>query len=193
MTAVDPTADLATRPLRRAEYDALIAQGFLVGEPIELVEGQLVIMAPQGDLHWLTVTRLSRLLIEAIPAAEGTVSVQGPLAADDLSEPEPDLYVTAPEHASQRGLPTHASLVVEVAASSRAYDLGVKAPLYARVGIPDYWVIDVNGRRMIVHRDPGDDGYGSIDMVTDGTVTALRHPAVLVDVAALLRVDPNDR
>ncbi|CAN5915535.1 Uma2 family endonuclease [soil metagenome] len=192
MTVVDRIADLVTRPLRRVEYDALIAKGFLVGEPIELVEGQLVIMAPQGDLHWLTVTRLSRLLFDAIPADEGTVSVQGPLAADDLSEPEPDLYVTAPEHASQRGLPMHASLVIEVAASSRAYDLGVKARLYARVGIADYWVVDVNGRRMIVHRDPGDDGYASIDVITDGTVTALRHPAMRVDIAALLHVDPID-
>jgi hypothetical protein len=56
MTVVDITADVVTRPLRRVEYDALIAQGFLVGEPIELVEGHLVTMTPQGDRHWLVIT-----------------------------------------------------------------------------------------------------------------------------------------
>jgi Uma2 family endonuclease len=189
MTVVDQTADLVTRPLRRVEYEALIDQGFLDGEPIELVEGRLVIMTPQGDLHWLVVVRLNRLLIEAIPADEAVISVQGPLAVDELSEPEPDLYVAAPEHAERRGLPSHASLVIEVAGSSRAYDLGVKSRLYASIGIPDYWVVDLAGRRIVVHRDPGTTGFGTVATSTDGVVRALQHPAVQVSVRDLLSVD----
>lgn len=188
MTVVEHSADVAIRPLRRTEYDALIAQGLLVGEPIELVEGQLVRMAPQGDAHWLVVARLTRLLVEAIPADEGTVSVQGPLAADDLSEPEPDVYVTTPEHRRRPGLPTTASLVIEVAASSRGYDLSVKADLYARVGIDDYWVVDLVAGRVVVHRAAGPTGYGSVRTIERGVVTALHHPTVQVDVPALLAI-----
>ena len=187
MTVVDITADVVTRPLRRVEYDALIAQGFLVGEPIELVEGHLVTMTPQGDRHWLVITQLNRRLIEAIPADEGLVSVQGPLAADDLSEPEPDLYVTSPDVVSRRGLPTTASLVIEVANSSRAYDLSVKAALYARVGIPDYWVVDLPTERVVVHRDPTAGGYDNVKAASGGVVTALRHPRLRLEVAEVLR------
>jgi Uma2 family endonuclease len=186
MTVVEITADVVTRPLRRVEYEALIAQGFLVGEPIELVEGQLVRMSPQGDRHWLVCNRLTRLLIEAIPADEGFVSAHGPFAADDLSEPEPDLYATSPVVASRRGLPTGASLVIEVSNSSRAYDLGVKAALYARVGIPDHWVVDLRDDRVVVHREPVGGEYRSLTPVSRGVVSALHHPGVRIDVAVLL-------
>jgi Uma2 family endonuclease len=186
MTVVEIAADVVTRPLRRAEYEALIAQGFLVGAPIELVEGQLLRMSPQGDRHGLVCNRLTRLLIEAIPEEEGFVSTHGPLAADDLSEPEPDLYVTSPAAASGRGLPTTASLAIEVSNSSRAYDLGVKAALYARVGIPDYWVVDLRDDRIVVHRDPADAKYRSLTAVSGGVVSALHHPGVAVDVIRLL-------
>lgn len=184
---LDHTPDVVTRPLRRVEYDVLVAQGFLVGEPIELVEGQLVIMTPQGDRHWLVCMQLNRRLIETIPADEGLVSAQGPLAADDLSEPEPDLYVTSPDVAS-RGLPTTASLVIEVANSSRAYDQGVKAALYARIGIPDYWVVDLPRACVVVHRGPGTGGYSDVQPVSRGVVRALRHPRLAIDVADVLAV-----
>lgn len=188
MTDVEPLDDVVTRPLRRVEYEALIDQGHLVGEPIELVEGRLVTMTPQGDRHWQVVTALARLLIEAIPAEEGTVSVQGPLAADELSEPELDLYVAPPGATRTPGLPTSASLIIEVAVTSARYDLGVKAQLYARTGVPDYWVVDLDTARIVVHREPDVRGYRSIEGHAAGVVTALRHPGLRVDVADLLRV-----
>lgn len=186
MTDVEHLDDLATRPLRREEYDALIAQGYLVGEPVELVEGRLITMTPQGDRHWQVVTALNRILVESVPATEGEVSVQGPLAADELSEPEPDLYIAPPGSLVGRGLPTAASLVIEVAASSLRYDLGVKAQLYGRIGVPDYWVVDLTAQRIVVHREPTARGYDTVRRVSDGTVTALRHPSVHVAVDQLL-------
>ncbi|HSK95803.1 MAG TPA: Uma2 family endonuclease [Euzebyales bacterium] len=184
---MDLAADVVTRPLRRVEYDALIAQGFLVGEPIELVEGHLVIMSPQGDRHSLIIMWLNRRVVEAIPVEEGDVGVQVPLAANDLSEPEPDLYVVPPGTTSGPGLPTTASLVIEVANSSRGYDLGVKAALYARVGIPDYWVVDIPEERVVVHREPTARGFASVTPVGRGVVAALRHPRLRLDVADMLR------
>jgi Uma2 family endonuclease len=188
MTVVDESVDLVTRPLRRAEYEALIAQGFLVGEPIELVEGQLVRMSPQGDRHWLVCMQLARWLYDAIPADEGFISTHGPFAADDVSEPEPDLYVTSPDVVSRGGLPTAVSLVIEVANSSRVYDLGVKAALYARVGVPDYWVVDLPMNRVVVHRQPDARGYRDVTAVSGGAVSALRHPQVQLAVADVLNL-----
>lgn len=108
-------------------------------------------------------------------------------AADDLSEPEPDLYVTSPDAVARRGLPTAASLVVEVAGSSRTYDLGVKAGLYARVGVPDYWVVDLGNDCVVVHGQPSASGYRHVEPVAAGAVSALHHAGVQVDVAVLLR------
>jgi Uma2 family endonuclease len=88
--------------------------------------------------------------------------------------------------ASRRGLPSSASLVIEVADSSRSYDLGVKARLYARAGIPDYWVVDPRKDRIVVHREPSPPGYRDLTPVSRGVVTAPRHPSVRVDVDQLL-------
>lgn len=186
MTVVEETVDVVTRPLRRVEYEALIAQGFLVGEPIELVEGQLIRMSPQGDRHWLVCMQLARSLYDAIPADEGFISTHSPFAADDVSEPEPDLYVTSPEVVSRGGLPTSASLVIEVANSSRVYDLGVKAALYARVGIPDYWVVDLPLNCIVVHRQPVARGYRDVTTLRGGVLSALHYPQLQVDVAEVL-------
>jgi Uma2 family endonuclease len=88
---------------------------------------------------------------------------------------------------SRRGLPTTASLVIEIANSSRAYDLSVKAALYARVGIPDYWVVDLPTERVVVHRDPTAGGYDSVEAISRGVVTAVHHPQLRLDVADVLR------
>src|SRR3954452_24415944 len=92
------------------------------------------------------------------------------------SEPEPDLVVRErdtpkPYH------PASAVLAIEVAASSLAVDLAVKAPLYASAGIAEYWVLDLDGRRAIVHREPGADGYRRrIDVAADEHLTSAALP-----------------
>jgi Uma2 family endonuclease len=80
------------------------------------------------------------------------------------NEPEPDLIVLKRDPAEFRDNPRSedVDLVVEVADSTLSFDRGIKARLYARAGIADYWVLDINGRRMIVHRDPRDGRYQSV-------------------------------
>lgn len=184
------TAELPSRPvrpLRRVEYDALVMQGFLDGEGVELIDGQLVLAAEEGPPHAATIRRLSRLLFDVVPASEAEIAVGNPLAATDLSEPEPDLMLIPPARTYRAHHPRSASLVIEVSRSSRHFDLGVKARIYAQAAVPDYWVVDLVQSEVVVHRDPVGGRYADVTRHGSGEpVQALRHPAVVVGVDWLL-------
>ena len=114
------------------------------------------------------------------------VRSQSPLAASDESEPEPDVAVLPPG-AYLDDHPRAAHLVVEVADSSRAKDLGVKARLYAEMGVPDYWVVDLARRELVVHRDPAPDRYREVRTLGAGDAIALlAFPEVTVRIADIL-------
>jgi Uma2 family endonuclease len=187
MSTIDSIDELQRRPLYRTEYEALGRQGAFEDEKVELLDGQIVYAADEGPPHAAVCSRLNRLLVEAIPASEGTVRVGNPVALSDLSEPEPDFLVAEPEvHGYRAGHPDHASLVIEVAQTSRARDLGLKARLYAQAGVPDYWVVDLVREEIVVHRGPADALFASVTRHRDGVVRALHHPQVAVDVSRLL-------
>lgn len=175
------------RPLYRVEYDALVAQGFLVDEPVELLEGRLLVSSPEGDRHAIVIRRLTRLLVEAIPADEGDIGVGNPIALSDLSEPEPDLAVFPPATGYRAGHPSTATLLIEVSKSSLRRDRIVKQRIYAQAGICDYWIVDLRHDVVMVHRDPADDGYRTVTQHGEGVLQPLRHPALQVDVRDLLR------
>ncbi|HYV47511.1 MAG TPA: Uma2 family endonuclease [Myxococcaceae bacterium] len=173
------------RPLRRTEYDLMVVAGAFEGERVELLSGALVEMTPQGTGHSESVARLSRLLTRALPD-QYVVRTHSPFAATDDSEPEPDLAVVPDENYSARH-PSTAFLVVEVADSSRAKDLGPKARLYAAAGIPEYWLVDLVDDVVLVHLHPEGGRYASVEAHPAGEVlkpTAL--PQVEVAVARLL-------
>ncbi|WP_244424541.1 Uma2 family endonuclease [Methylobacterium nodulans] len=154
------------------------------GERIELLDGELVEMASKSYAHDLVKNRLNRRLTAVLPssiylATESTVQ----LDARTLLEPDFLLAFETAHRPSPEGFCVipgpEILLVIEVAASSLAYDLGRKAHLYARYGVPEYWVIDAQERVARVHRRPsGDAGYGA--------VTDHPHSAVLTPQAAAL-------
>jgi Uma2 family endonuclease len=144
-----------TRRFTRAEYDQLIAQGFFdEDEPIELLDGQLVVKEPQGSAHVRMVSHVRRVLQRAF-GERYDVLVQSPIAMDDASEPEPDLAVVRERPKDHlRSLPSSPVLVVEVADSSLRRDRNAKSLLYARNGVADYWIVNLVDRALEVHRDP---------------------------------------
>lgn len=182
------STDLKVRPLRRVEYDALVEQGFFADdddEHIELLEGQLVAREKEGDDHARTQRALIRTFIEAVPASEADIGAGNPLGATDTSEPEPDVSLFPPS--TDRGShPTTASLVIEVSNTSLRRHLVLKARIYAQAGIPDYWVVDLVHRAVVVHRGPTPSGYSDVTTHADGELRPLRHPQVSVDVGHLL-------
>src|SRR5262245_46739419 len=188
-------APLPSRPRTRCEYDRLIEAGVLhEDDAVELVGGTLIIAEPKGTRHTTAV----RLVAAALRAAFGEgwlVVVQDPIALDAESEPEPDVAIVPGGLRDYRDAhPTRPVLVVEVAESSLALDRHVKGGIYARAGLPDYWIVDVVGSRLEIHRDPMRDvsarfgwPYGTLAVLdADATVSPLARQDAHIAVADLL-------
>jgi hypothetical protein len=112
-----------------------------------------------------------------------------PLRLDRYNELEPDVLVVKrrdDDYAQSHPTPADTLLVIEVSDSTRAFDLGRKAELYARFGVAEYWVVDLVARHVRVHRDPEGDAYGEVEAVAEGPLTPNALPDVALDVAALL-------
>jgi len=140
------------RPLRRAEFDQLIALGLFARERVELVNGELIDRGPQGGSHASTITRLVRLLVPRL-SRNVEARIQMPFAAGPASEPEPDLaLVLAGDYEIDH--PTSALLVIEVSDTSLEYDQTVKAALYAKARVPEYWLVNLATLSIEVRRLP---------------------------------------
>jgi Uma2 family endonuclease len=147
------------RPLKRVEYDRLVATGAFVDERVELIDGLLVRMSPQGADHAYVLRRLPWLLKQAV-GARADVQVQCPLAVASDTELEPDVAVVPPgDYLDDH--PDRALLVVEVADSTLRKDRLVKAQLYAGMKVPEYWIVNLEAGVVEVHLAPGPDGYAS--------------------------------
>src|SRR6266478_1516710 len=144
-----------TRRWTRREYDRLIEQGFLhEDEPVELVGGQLIVAEPQGSAHAVGVSVVARALGRAFGPG-WYVMVQLPIALDEESEPEPDVAVVPGDPRDYReGHPSRPVLVVEVAESTLSFDRRDKGSLYARAGLPEYWIVNLVERVLEVYRIP---------------------------------------
>jgi Uma2 family endonuclease len=175
--------DLNTRGLRRVEYESLVELGMFHGERLELLDGVLVVREPHGGLHATTLTQIVQRLTSLCPSGSH-VRCQLPLALDDASEPEPDVAIVAGAPFDYiDGHPPMATLVVEVADSSLRLDRGLKAGLYARARVPEYWIVNVVDLVVEVHRAPeaAPEGvYGAVYRSVD----ILRPPATIAPLAA---------
>jgi len=187
-------APFTSRRWRRVEYERLVDVGVFEGEPLELIGGQLIVAEPKGSPHATAVGMTDDALRAAIPDG-WIVRVQDPLALDDESAPEPDVAVVRGARADYRHThPSHPALIVEVAESSLAFDRTQKGSLYARAGIADYWIVNLQDRVVEVYREPAADltapfgwRYTSVERLRPpGAVTPLRVPATPVPVATLL-------
>lgn len=156
---------------------------------VELVEGEVVEMAPIGTRHAAVVKRLLGMLAGVI-AGRAVLSVQDPLRLDDHSEPQPDLMLLAPRedfYASAHPGPADVLLLVEVCDTTSRYDREVKVPLYARHGVAEVWLIDLDERLVHVLREPRDGRYTQITVsATPGVVAPAALPEAAVDLAPLL-------
>jgi Uma2 family endonuclease len=176
-----------------AEFHQLWTDGWFEGTRPMLLDGEIYQMAIPGHPHNKGVGLMDYAL-KAVFATGYWVRVQMPLVLGQWSDPVPDLSVVVGSVRDHDDQPTTAILVVEVADNSIAVDTGEKAALYAASGIADYWVTDLNGRPLIVHRDPQPDqaspsgsSYASTVRLTPGqTVSPLAAPQATVNVADLL-------
>jgi Uma2 family endonuclease len=122
---------------------------------LELMEGEIVEMAPLGSAHAAVVYRLDTLLRKVAPRA--MVFVQSPLVLGERSAPQPDVMLLRPradEYYNSLPVASDALLVVEVADTTLRYDMEVKRPLYARAGVVELWIVDITRRELHLFREP---------------------------------------
>lgn len=148
--------------LTAEEFLLLDDEGAFGVRSTELIGGEIYYMSPKHRPHARAVTELVIAIAKALEASDFGLSVLSDISlrASDHDVPEPDLVITdAPE--GDGILPLEAAkLVIEVSASTLATDLGVKADLYSAAGVPEYWVVDVDARRVVMHACPRAEGRG---------------------------------
>ncbi len=179
----DPHGGLPIYRLDVDTYNNIVESGALDGQSVELVEGLIVeMMSPHSGRHATVVRRLER----HFATVHAWTQVQLPLEVVPDSMPEPDLALLAEEPPPGRH-PRTALLTVEVAVSSHQFDRGAKAGIYARAGVPTYWLVDVPGRAVEVRTEPGPDGYGRCEIFREGASVSSPVAGVReLDVVALL-------
>jgi Uma2 family endonuclease len=152
----------------REECAAVVESHSADLERFELIHGELIEKVSKNRPHLLVLLLLRQWAERTF--GFGYVQQEGPVDVaeqdNSTSEPEPDLAILSKplwEFKTRNPLPVDIRLLVEISDSSLAFDLRTKAALYARAGIPEYWVVDVHGRRLIVHREPKPGGtFGSV-------------------------------
>jgi Uma2 family endonuclease len=188
-------AILRTRRWSRVEYETMIDKSvFRPGEKLELLAGQLVVREPQGDPHAFAI-ELAHEALRIAFGPEWRIRVLLPVALDEESEPEPDISVAqGPLRHNSEAKPSRLTLVVEIAESNLAIERDFKGSLYARAGVPEYWIVNLNGRLLEVYREPGPDAsalygwaYRSVERFQSGAhVSPLAAPTACLPVADLL-------
>jgi len=162
---------------------------FSEDDRVELIDGEIVEMSPIGKSHAACVDRLTKLLVRHL-GDDAIVRVQGPIRLGIRSEPQPDLALLTPRddyYASGHPGPSDVLLVVEVADTTLSYDRDLKSPRYARAGIPEFWLVDLQGEAIEVYSEPGKSLYRLIRRTERGeTVASQTIPGLTLDVNAIL-------
>lgn len=160
---VEPDAEepmIRRRRLNTVEFHRLVEAGILsTTDRVELVQGELIEMAPIGPRHAHIVDLLVEHLSTTLPAAY-RVRTQTPIRFDDKTELQPDLAVIVrADYWEQPPGPQDVRLIIEVADSSLRYDRELKMPFYARHGVPEVWLVDLIAGAVEVYRQPGQETY----------------------------------
>jgi Uma2 family endonuclease len=141
------------------EYHRMGEAGiFTEDDRVELIEGDIIQMAPVGDPHINAVDRLNEVFVIAV-AGKARVSVQNPVRLSPRSEPQPDLLILKRESFGRAGRPEDVLVLVEVSDTTLRYDRDIKLPLYARHNIPHMLNVEMTSSAVVHYSDPQDDVY----------------------------------
>lgn len=191
MGALHEPLQLQRHRLTADEYQRLgQAQIFAPDARVELIDGEVIDMAPIGTRHWAIVSRLQRLVHDAV-GHRAVIATQLSLRLGTHSEPQPDLGLFKPRDDFYiQALPQAADtlLLIEVSDTSLRYDREIKLPLYARHGVAEYWIVDLESNLLRTHRQPEGERYAIVTETGEpGLVAIAALPEVRLDLTGLLR------
>lgn len=185
-------ADRQPHPYRfsRQDYYKMVEKGLFNGQRVELIEGEIIDMSPMNNPHAVGIYLTQETLRSAF-GSDFFIRVQMPMRATPSSEPEPDIAVVATDPRSWTDHPETALLVVEISGDTLSFDRSKKAALYARMGIEDYWIVNLNEPQLEVYRKPQKDKsgwrYGTMEIFRpQDTVRPLAAAKAKIKVADML-------
>lgn len=170
-----------------SEYHSMAETGILSEDSrFELIEGEIYRMAPIGSRHAGCVNRLNYLL----KGAEAILAPQNPAYMNEHSEPQPDIALLRWRddfYAGSHPSPEDILLLIEVADTSIGFDRRKKIPLYARSGVPDFWLIDLIKSTIEIYREPSTSGFRDIRKLRSGDrISPLAFPDLELNVSDIL-------
>ena len=172
------------------EYHQMLEAGIFSSDScVELLDGQIIEMVPQDPPHASTIDEGSDYL-KALFAGLAKVRVQLPITITPDSEPEPDFAVVRIDpnrYRDRHPYPDDIFLIIEVSASTLTYDRTQKAKTYAKADIPEYWILNLKQRTVIVFRQPQNGRYQSEQVLSlPSRISCLAFPEISVDCDRLL-------
>lgn len=172
------------------EYRRMADTGILSpNERVELINGEIVLMSPAGPRHHAAVDGANRTFVTAA-GESAIVRVQGDVVLHRFAAPEPDMVLLRPKndfYASKQAGAADVLLIIEVSDTSLEYDTTAKLNLYAIIGIPEYWVADLQHNQLLVHSDPDQDSFKTVRAYHRGdALSPILLPGCKIPVEVLL-------
>jgi Uma2 family endonuclease len=163
---------------------------FHPSERVELIEGRIIDMTPIGPFHGGVTDTLAEYFWE-LSRKRWIVRAQNPVQLDIDSEPQPDLVLArtvAHRYKIRHPSPEDVYLIIEVSDTTLSFDVDEKLPMYARAGIPEVWIVDLNEQVIRIHRNPKGKKFQKITRVHQGEFASpAKFPDVKVDVSEVFR------
>ena len=169
------------------EWHELVNSGLLAGKPVEFLEGEIIEVSPEGVEHSYTNDSVVKYL-RSILSGLADVRESHPITLDN-SEPEPDIAVVRlPEtiYRQHHPYPQDIYWLIEISSRTLKKDLEQKIITYARNGIPEYWVIDLVSKKLIVHTQVQENKYSQVNEYQTGTVSPMAFPKIEIALDKLL-------
>jgi Uma2 family endonuclease len=171
------------------DYHQIISTGILANRHVELINGEIVEMSPEGEYHAYSSDEAGEYLIYLL-GEKAKVRQAKPITIPETnSEPEPDISIVqrlGKDYQKHHPYPENIFWVIEYSSSSLNKDLEIKTKVYASAGIPEYWIINLQTMELMVFRDPTDAGYQSREIFKNGEIQSLAFPDVDISVNKLL-------
>ena len=171
------------------EYHRMVESGVLDGRHVELIRGEIIEIAPEGKPHAHFSTKAGNYLVRLL-GDRAEVRPAKPITLPDNSEPEPDVAIVQPledEYLEHHPYPENVFWVIEYSNATLRKDLEIKTCVYAEANIPEYWVVTLKNRSVIVFRGPQNGKYTSEARFTEGSITSLAFPRLSIPVDRLVR------
>jgi Uma2 family endonuclease len=170
-----------------ADWHELIESGVLAERRVELLEGEIIEMSPEGPMHSSTNYSVAEYLRDLL-RDKAIIREAHPITLDN-SEPETDIAVVHSPYSNyftRHPYPQDVYWLVEISNRTLKSDLEQKSITYARNGIPEYWVIDLVNKQLVVHTQPTNNFYSQIQTLTAGTITPQAFSTLAIALDKLL-------